>query len=189
MSSHGTSSPTTISRMVLPLGVVGKTIREIVVGDEGPWLELYGRVCLSGKTPRFEYEITVEPLAGWYDIFIQRVGEPHQCRVAVMFQNVTERKRVEESIAKQNERLSLLWEAAGVLLTTHDLDAMLSSLFSRIRSTLNLDVYFNFMVTDSEDALRLVSYSGVPEKTARSISPLDFGQAICGRGALKNEPT
>ena len=172
----------------LPLGVVGKTIREIVVGDEVPWLDIYGRVALTGKPTRFEYEITVEPLAGWYDIFIQRVGEPHQCRVAVMFQNVTERKRVEESIAKQNERLSLLWEAAGVLLTTDDPDAMLSSLFSRIRSTLNLDVYFNFMVTDSEDALRLVSYSGVPEKTARSISPLDFGQAICGRVALKHEP-
>jgi signal transduction histidine kinase/DNA-binding response OmpR family regulator len=172
----------------LPLGVVGKTIREIVVGDEVPWLDIYGQVALTGKPTRFEYEITVEPLVGWYDIFIQRVGEPHQRRVAVMFQNITERKRVEESVAKQNERLSLLWEAAGVLLTTDEPDAMLRSLFSKIRKSLNLDVYFNFMVTDSGDALRLVSYFGIAEKTARSISQLDFGQAICGRVALKHEP-
>src|SRR6185295_8669086 len=130
----------------LPLGMVGKTIREIVVGDEVPWLGIYGGVALTGEPTRFEYEITVEPLVGWYDLFIQRIGEPHQHRVAVMFQNITERKRVEESIAKQNERLSLLWEAAGVLLTTDDPDAMLSSLFSKIRKSLGLDVYFNFMV-------------------------------------------
>jgi len=104
----------------LPRGMVGKTIREIVVGDVVPWLDIYGRVALTGEPTRFEYEITVEPLVGWYDIFIQRIGEPHQHRVAVMFQDITERKRVEESIAKQNERLSLLWEAAGVLLTTDD---------------------------------------------------------------------
>lgn len=89
----------------LPLGMVGKTIREIVVGDEVPWLGIYGRVALSGEPTRFEYEITVEPLVGWYDIFIQRIGEPHQHRVAVMFQDITERKRVEESIAKLVEQL------------------------------------------------------------------------------------
>ena len=172
----------------LPLGMVGKTIREIVVGDEVPWLGIYGGVALTGEATRFEYEITVEPLVGWYDIFIQRIGEPHQHRVAVMFQNITERKRVEESIAKQNERLSLLWEAAGVLLTTDEPDAMLSSLFSKIRKTLGLDVYFNFMLTETGDALRLVSYSGINEETARSISRLDFGAAICGRVALSLKP-
>jgi signal transduction histidine kinase/DNA-binding response OmpR family regulator len=172
----------------LPRGMVGKTIREIVFGDVVPWLDIYGRVALTGEPTRFEYEITVEPLVGWYDIFIQRTGEPHQHRVAVMFQDITERKRVEESIAKQNERLSLLWEAAGVLLTTDEPDAMLSSLFSKIRRSLGLDVYFNFMVTESGDALRLVSYSGIAEATARSISRLEFGQAICGRVAMNHTP-
>jgi signal transduction histidine kinase/DNA-binding response OmpR family regulator/PAS domain-containing protein len=171
----------------LPRGMVGKTISEIVGGAEVPWLGIYGGVALTGEATRFEYEITVEPLVGWYDIFIQRIGEPHHHRVAVMFQEITERKRVEESIAKQNERLTLLWEAAGVLLTTDDPDAMLTSLFSKIRKTLSLDVYFNFMVTEPGDALGLVSYSGIAEETARSISRLEFGQAICGRVALQHK--
>ena len=141
----------------LPHGIVGKTIREIIGGGEVPWLGIYGSVALSGEPIRFDYEITIEPLAGWYDIFIQRIGEPEQRRVAVMFQDITERKKVEESIAKQNERLSLLWEAAGVLLSTNEPDAMLSRLFEKIRRTLNLDVYFNFMVTESGDSLRLLS--------------------------------
>jgi signal transduction histidine kinase/ActR/RegA family two-component response regulator len=89
----------------LPRGMVGKTIRQIVVGDEVPWLGIYGDVALTGEATRFEYEITVEPLVGWYDVFIQRIGEPHQHRVAVMFQDITERKQVEESIAKLVEQL------------------------------------------------------------------------------------
>jgi signal transduction histidine kinase/DNA-binding response OmpR family regulator len=169
-------------------GIEGKTIREIVVGDEVPWLGIYGRVALTGEPERFEHEITVEPLVGWYDIFIQRTGEPDQRRVAVMFQDITERKRVEASIAEQNERLNLLWEAAGVLLTTSEPDAMLSSLFAKIRKTLSLDVYFNFMVTEKGDALRLVSYAGIDEETARSVSRLEFGQAICGRVAISHKP-
>jgi PAS domain S-box-containing protein len=88
----------------LPLGIVGKTIREIVIGDEIPWLGIYGWVVLTGEPTRFEYEITVEPLVGWYDVFIQRIGEPHQHRAAVMFQNITERKRVEEELREQDRR-------------------------------------------------------------------------------------
>ena len=98
------------------------------------------------------------------------------------------RRRAEASIAKQNERLTLLWEAAGVLLSTDDPDAMLSSLFAKIRQMLDLDVYFNFMVNESGDALRLVSYSGIPEDVANSISRLEFGTAVCGRVALRHEP-
>lgn len=98
------------------------------------------------------------------------------------------RRRAELSIAKQNERLTLLWEAAGVLLSTDDPDAMLSSLFDKIREILDLDVYFNFMVNESADALRLVSYAGIPEDVANSISRLEFGAAVCGRVAVRQEP-
>ncbi|HET7287589.1 MAG TPA: GAF domain-containing protein, partial [Pyrinomonadaceae bacterium] len=65
---------------------------------------------------------------------------------------------------------------------------MLSSLFSKIRKSLGLDVYFNFMLTEAGDALRLVSYSGINEETARSLSRLEFGAAICGRVALTHKP-
>jgi len=98
------------------------------------------------------------------------------------------RKSVEQSITRQNERLTLLWEAAGVLLTTDDPDAMLNSVFEKIRETLDLDVYFNFMVNESGDGLRLVSYGGIDDATASSISRLNFGTAVCGRVALQKHP-
>jgi PAS domain S-box-containing protein len=172
----------------LPEGMVGKTIREIMMTDDIPWLGIYGEVALTGQPVRFEYEITLEPLVGWYDIFIQRIGEPEQHRVAVMFEDINERKRAENAISRQNERLKLLWEAAGVLLSNNDPDTMLHGLFAKIGESLGLDVYFNFMLNEAGDALRLVSCTGISDETARSISHLEFGEAVCGNVALRHQP-
>ena len=98
------------------------------------------------------------------------------------------RRQAELAISKHNKRLAVLWEAAGVLLTTEDPDSMLSGLFEKIRESLSLDVYFNFMVNESGDALKLASCAGVDQETAESISTLDFGQAVCGNVALLRQP-
>jgi PAS domain S-box-containing protein len=113
-------------------------------------------------------------------------GQP-KCVVAVCL-DITGRKRAEMALATQNRRARLLWEAASVLLTTNEPDAMLKGLFAKVGHLLGLDVYFNFMVTDAGDALRLTSYAGIPEEEARSISRLGFGQAICGNVALRRAP-
>ncbi|HEX7334068.1 MAG TPA: ATP-binding protein [Pyrinomonadaceae bacterium] len=99
-----------------------------------------------------------------------------------------QRKLAELAIAKQNKRLLVLWEAAGVLLTTEDPNTMLRGLFEKIRESLSLDVYFNFMVPETKDVLELVSCAGVDEEMARSISPLAFGQAVCGTVAMRRAP-
>ena len=85
---------------------------------------------------------------------------------------------MDEALRRQSERLRLLWEAATVLLTTDDPDAMLRSLFAKIAPHFGLDAYFNFLVSESGDPLLLASCVGVPEETARAISRLEFGQAV-----------
>src|SRR5262249_37785017 len=46
--------------------------------------------------------------------------------------DITERKRAEAEVRKQTDRLRLLWEAASVLLTTEEPDAMMRGLFAKI---------------------------------------------------------
>ncbi len=104
------------------------------------------------------------------------------------FLDITERKRMETALRKQNERLRLLWEAAAVLLSTNEPDAMLRGLFAGIASHFALDVYLNYALNETGDALRLESYSGIPDETARVISRLEFGQALCGTAALTRQP-
>jgi signal transduction histidine kinase/DNA-binding response OmpR family regulator len=91
-------------------------------------------------------------------------------------------------IRRQNERLQLLCEVAAVLLSTNDPDAMLQALFNQVRGHLVLDVYFNFLVAESGDVLRLASCAGVAEETARSIRRIEFGQGICGTVAVHRRP-
>ncbi len=99
-----------------------------------------------------------------------------------------ERVHTDAALRGQGERLRLLWEAAAVLLTTDDADAMLRGLFAKIGPALGLDAYFNFVVNEAGDALRLASWAGVPEETARRISRLEFGQAVCGTVAVERRP-
>ena len=98
------------------------------------------------------------------------------------------RRESQQALARQNKRLALLWEAAGVLLTNRDPDTMLGELFGKIRESLSLDVYFNFMVSESGDALELVSGAGIAAETMRSMARLEFGQAVCGTVALRRVP-
>ena len=102
--------------------------------------------------------------------------------------DITERKRTEEDLRKQTERIRLLWEAASVLLTTEQPDAMMRGLFAKIAPHFGLDSYFNFMVDDEGQALRLESCLGIPEELVRSIRRLEFGQAICGAVAVQRKP-
>ncbi len=99
-----------------------------------------------------------------------------------------ERVRTDEALREQAGRLRLLWEAAAILLTTDDPDAMLRGLFEKVKDRLGVDTYFNFMVNETGDALRLVSCAGIPEETARKINRLEFGQAVCGTVALERRP-
>jgi PAS domain S-box-containing protein len=89
---------------------------------------------------------------------------------------------------RASDRLRLLWEAAGVLLATDNPDAMLRGLFAKIAPRMGLDAFFNYMVTDSADALRLESCVGIADDDAKSINQLDFGQSICGTVAVQREP-
>lgn len=93
-----------------------------------------------------------------------------------------------EMMKQQGDRLRLLWEAAAVLLTTEQPDAMMRGLFAKIASPLGLDAYFNFMVDESGQALRMESCTGIAESEKCAIERLNFGQAICGTVAVERIP-
>lgn len=107
------------------------------------------------------------------------------CRLVMS--DIADRKRAEAAVKTQNERLRLLWEAAEVLLSTDEPHAILRGLLGKIGPPLGVDTYFNYMVDDTGDALRLTSCVGIPEETARSIERLAFGQHICGTVAMHRQ--
>jgi PAS domain S-box-containing protein len=79
--------------------VVGRTMRELVPDHDPWWFETYGRVALTGEPVRFEDEATA--MGRWFDVHASRVGGPESRKVAVLFNDITRRKRAEE----ERERL------------------------------------------------------------------------------------
>jgi PAS domain S-box-containing protein len=72
---------------------VGRTALEMVPELEPFWIRTYGRVALTGEPVRFEDH---SPSMGrWFDVNAFRAGDPRLRRVAILFKDVTARKRAE----------------------------------------------------------------------------------------------
>jgi signal transduction histidine kinase len=70
-------------------------------------------------------------------------------------------------------RRKLLWNAASILLTADEPDSLLDELFESLRGPLALDLYVWYAFDDHAGALKLVSFSGLPEGSTSAIVRLD----------------
>ena len=77
---------------------VGRTLRELVPGLPEFWIEAYARVALTGEPVRFEQRAA--PTERWFDVYCTRLGDPADLRVAIVFNDITERKQAEEAAAR-----------------------------------------------------------------------------------------
>ena len=85
--------------------VVGKRIRELAPENEEYWFEIYGKVALTGESVRFENR--AEALHRWYEVYTYRIGQPKSRKVAILFNDITERKQMEEALREAYEQVQL----------------------------------------------------------------------------------
>ncbi len=83
---------------------VGKRMREFAPNHEEHWFETYGKIALTGEPVRFENR--AEQLHRWYDVYAFRFGDPKNMQVAILFNDITERKKSEETIQLLNKELA-----------------------------------------------------------------------------------
>jgi PAS domain S-box-containing protein len=84
---------------------VGRRVREVVPLHEDHWFQTYGKIAKTGEAMRFEREAA--QLHRHYDVFAWRVGEPSERKVAVLFNDISERKASQarlEQFAEELER-------------------------------------------------------------------------------------
>jgi two-component sensor histidine kinase len=82
---------------------VGCTMRTLEPEHEAHWFEIYGDVALTGKPLRFERPAGA--LGRWYDVYAFRVDAPAKHHVAVLFNDITQRKRDEERLVLLNREI------------------------------------------------------------------------------------
>jgi PAS domain S-box-containing protein len=74
----------------------GKRLREIDPAYEPYWSTIFGRVAQTGVSERLERY--AEPDQKWYDFYVLKVGDVPSSRIAVVFKDITARKRREAHI-------------------------------------------------------------------------------------------
>jgi PAS domain S-box-containing protein len=82
----------------------GKRMRELAPKHEEHWFEIYGRIALTGQPARFQNR--AEQLHRWYDVYAFRLDRPENRHVAILFNDITERKRTEEALQAANQELT-----------------------------------------------------------------------------------
>ncbi len=82
--------------------IIGKRLREIVKEEAESWLEIYGNVLSTGKPIRFERELIAT--GRHLELSAYRIEPAERKQVAVLFKDVTERKKAEQKV-KESERL------------------------------------------------------------------------------------
>ena len=91
--------------------VIGRTMRELAPNMEQHWFDRYGHVATTGESLRFE-----DPAAvlddRWYEVYAYRVDAPELRHVAVLFNDISERRRNEIALAESREELELATRVA-----------------------------------------------------------------------------
>jgi len=84
-------------------------MRSLVPGHEQHWFDMYGRVALNGESVRFEEH--AEALGDiWYDVYAFKAGDPASHQVAVLFNDISERRRMEMALRRSEDGLRRLNE-------------------------------------------------------------------------------
>lgn len=113
-----TANPAFVRLTGLPEDALGKTVRELVPDLEKFWFEIYGKVALTGEAARFENKS--EPMNRWFDVYASRVGDAGSRRVAVVFNNITDRKQVEEALRENEQRFRDMADHAPMMVWVTD---------------------------------------------------------------------
>jgi PAS domain S-box-containing protein len=95
-------------------------MREIAPQHEDHWFETYGRIAVTGAPERFQN--VAAQLQRWYDVCAFRIGEPEERRVAILFNDITERIRVEHALRVSEERFRRYFDLGliGMAITSPD---------------------------------------------------------------------
>ena len=166
------------------VNINGMSLNELLPnGREHPCVQLFRRVSEGGE----KVDLKAHESVSWKGdrIFLDWTALPVKngtdtADVLVMIRDVSERRRVEETLRWQQRKEELLADVAGRLLATSDPQSLIEELAQRTMHFLDCDVFFNYLVDQERGCLHLNACSGIPSSEVKKIQWLEYGAAVCG---------
>ena len=100
----------------------GRWVSGIAPGLERHWFETYGRVAQTGEAVRFENGADVLG-DRWFDVYAFPAGPLGSNRVAVLFTDISDRRRAEMALRESEARFRHLADNAPMMVWVTDADA------------------------------------------------------------------
>jgi PAS domain S-box-containing protein len=108
----------------------GRWMRELAPDHEQRWFDIYGRVARTGEPARFESGADA-PGDRWFEVEAVRFGEPGANQVALLFNDISERRKsaadLEElnnslarEISQRTQELDRIWHVSQDMLGVAD---------------------------------------------------------------------
>ncbi|MFN6481754.1 MULTISPECIES: PAS domain S-box protein [unclassified Nostoc] len=142
--------------------------------------------CLNGLEVDWHTPGGVRSLLIFADTLPAMHGHPATC--ILVFQEISNLKQAEKALSLGYKRLKLLFDTANDLLSSQEPVLLIDSVYRKLSQQIGLDIYFNYLVEDNSQVMRLGSYSGISQEMAKEIEYLPFGERVCGNVALSRHP-
>lgn len=119
------------------VNAIGQRIRKLAPEHEEFWFETYGRIARTGQPERFEHR--ADALGRWYNVYAFRFGPPEQHRVAILFEDIKERKWAEAALRAREERQAFLLKLSDLLRPHSDPDTIATVATHLVAAHLQVD--------------------------------------------------
>jgi PAS domain S-box-containing protein len=150
-------------------------------------MEMKRTALRTGLGLRREIQLKIGGDPRWYDHTIEPLRDSRNqiTGLTVAAFETTSWRRAQDNlreskqrVREHNERLQLLYQTVGRLLSTNDLDQILRETFQKVADHLALDAYFNFFPPHEKSGWSLHSCAGISAEAFTGISTAQLGMRL-----------
>lgn len=133
------ANPAFYEKTGFPRAILGEWLRKAAPDLEEHWYEIYGKVARTGQPVRFEQ--ASDMLGRWFDVYAFQIDAPSEGRVAILFNDISQRKRQEahtrhimRELNHRSKNMLCLVQAIARQTAASRADDFLERFFQRIQA-------------------------------------------------------